>query len=84
MSLMNLNKAAETETQPVFKLYNIPYYPKHLNAKGEGRHKWVGPGHWTKRVEYTTTEMVALGARLTTMQLWKRHWTDEVKGWKIL
>jgi hypothetical protein len=79
MSLMNLNKAAETETQPVFKLYNIPYYP-HYSSK----HKWVGPGHWTKRVEYTTTELVALGARLTTMQLWARSWTNEVKGWKIL
>lgn len=84
MSLMNLNKPAETETQPVFILHNIPYYPKHLNAKGQGRHKWVGPGREHERKEYSTVELIELGARLTTMQLWKRSWTDEVKGWKIL
>ena len=84
MSLMNLNKPADTETQPIFILRGVPYYPKHLNAKGEGRHKWVGPGRERERKEYTTTELAALGARLTTMQLWKRSWTNEVKGWKIL
>lgn len=79
MSLMNLNKAAETETQPIFILRGMTFLPHYSD-----KHKWVGPGHWTKRVEYTTTELAALGARLTTMQLWKRHWTNEVKGWKIL
>ena len=79
MSMMNLNKPAETETQPIFVLHNFPYYPHYSD-----KHKWVGPGHWTKRKEYTTTELAALGARLTTMQLWKRSWTNEVKGWKIL
>jgi len=79
MSLMNQNKPAETETQPIFILRGMTFLP-HYSFK----HTWVGPGHWTKRVEYTTTELAALGARLTTMQLWKRHWTNEVKGWKIL
>ena len=84
MSMMNLNKPAETETQPVFILRGVPYYPKHLNTKGEGRHKWVGPGRERERKEYSTAELIEVGARLTTMQLWKRSWTDEVKGWKIL
>ena len=79
MSMMNLNKPAETETQPVFVLHNIPYYPHYTE-----KHIWVGPGHWTKRQEYTTTELAEAYARLTTMQLWKRSWTNEVKGWKIL
>ena len=79
MSLMNLNKAADTETQPVFILRGVPYYPHYVDP-----HKWVGPGHWTKRKEYTTTELAEAHARLTTMQLWKRSWTNEVKGWKIL
>jgi len=78
---MNLNKPAETETQPVFRLHGIPYYPKHLNAKGQGRHKWVGPGREHERKEYTTTELTELGAELVTRQLWKRSWTDEVQGW---
>jgi hypothetical protein len=77
MSIMNLNKPAETETQPVFRLYGMPYLP-HYSFK----HKWVGPGHWTKRAEYTTTELTELGAELVTRQLWKRFWTDEVQGWK--
>jgi hypothetical protein len=81
MSIMNLNKPAETETQPVFRLHGIPYYPKHLNAKGQGRHKWVGPGREHERKEYTTTELTELGAELVTRQLWKRSWTDEVQGW---
>ena len=79
MSIMNLNKPAETETQPIFVLHNFPYYPHYKD-----RYKWVGPGHWTKREEYTTTELAEAHARLTTMQLWKRSWTNEVKGWKIL
>ena len=79
MSIMNLNKPAETETQPIFILRGVSYLPHYIKP-----HKWVGPGHWKKRVEYTTTELAALGARLTTMQLWKRSWTDELKGWKIL
>ena len=81
MNMMNLNKPAETETQPVFRLHGIPYYPKHLNAKGQGRHKWVGPGREHERKEYTTTELTELGAELVTRQLWKRSWTDEVQGW---
>jgi hypothetical protein len=81
MSIMDLNKPAETVAQPVFRLHGIPYYPKHLNAKGEGRHKWVGPGREHERKEYTTTELTELGAELVTRQLWKRSWTDEVQGW---
>jgi hypothetical protein len=79
MSAMNLNKAAETETQPVFILRGLVFYPHYGTP-----HKWVGPGHWTKREEYTTMEMAESHARLTTMQLWKRVWTNEVKGWKSL
>lgn len=79
MSLMNLNKAAETETQPVFIWRGMPFYPHYVTP-----HKWVGAGHWKDREEYTTTQMNDMGARLTTMQLWARSWTNEVKGWKAL
>ena len=79
MSMMNLNKPAETETQPVFILHGVPYMPDYGKS-----HRWVGPGRDHQRKTYSTTEMVEVGARLTTMQLWKRFWTDEVKGWKIL
>jgi hypothetical protein len=75
---------AERETQPVFYLHNIPYLPSHVDAKGRGKHKWVGPGREKERKEYTTTELMEAKARLSTMQLWKRSWTHEVKGWKIL
>ena len=76
---MNLNKFAETETQPVFILHGMTFLPHYSD-----KHKWVGPGHWKVRTEYTTAELAEAHARLTTMQLWKRSWTDEVKGWKIL
>ena len=79
MSIMNLNKPAETETQPVFILRGVPYLPHYSKS-----HKWVGPGREHERKEYTTTELAEAHARLTTRQLWKRYWTDEVKGWKIL
>lgn len=82
MSLMHQNKLAEKETQPVFILHGVPYYPKHLNIKGQGRHTWVGPGREHERKEYTTVQMFDMRARLTTMQLWKRSWTDEVNGWR--
>ena len=79
MSMMNLNKPAETETQPVFILRGVPYLPHYSKS-----HKWVGPGREHERKEYTTTELAEAHARLTTMQLWKRSWTNEVKGWRIL
>ena len=79
MSLMNLNKAAETETQPVFIVRDMPFYPHYVTP-----HKWVGAGHWKDREEYNTTQMNDMRARLTTMQLWARSWTNEVKGWKAL
>jgi hypothetical protein len=77
MSLMDLNKPAETVAQPVFRLHGMPYLP-HYSFK----HTWVSPGREHECKKYTTTELTELGARLKTMQLWKRYWTDEVQGWK--
>jgi hypothetical protein len=79
MSLMDLNKPAETVAQPVFRLHGMPYLP-HYSFK----HTWVSPGREHECKKYTTTELTELGARLKTMQLWKRYWTDEVQGWKAL
>ena len=77
MSIMNLNKIAETEAQPVFRLQGIPYYPHHSD-----KHRWVGPGPMALRKVYTTAELLDANAELVTRQLWKRSWTDEVQGWK--
>ena len=79
MSFMNQNKPAETETQPIFYLRGVPYVP-HFSDK----HRWVSPGDRHTRTVYTTSELAEAGARLSTIQLWKRYWTNEVKGWKIL
>lgn len=79
MNMMTLNLKAETVTQPVFIFQNVPYYPHHAD-----RHRWVGPGRMSERKAYSTSELVDANARLTTMQLWKRSWTSEVKGWKML
>jgi hypothetical protein len=79
MSIMNQNKLAETITQPVFVLYGIPYLPSYAD-----KHRWIGPGRPRDRTEFTTTQLIASGARLTTANLWERSWTKEVKGWRIL
>lgn len=79
MSILNQNKLAETITQPVFILYGIPYMPHYVE-----KHRWVSPGREREATVYTTTELIASGARLTTRQLWERSWTKEVKGWRIL
>lgn len=79
MSIMNQNKRAETITQPMFILYGIPYIPHYVE-----KHRWVGPGREREATVYTTTQLIASGARLTTRQLWERSWTKEVKGWRIL
>ena len=39
MNMMNLNKPAETVTQPVFILRGVPYLP-HYSFK----HTWISPG----------------------------------------
>jgi len=68
---------AELIPQPIFFLRGVPYVP-HYNKK----HNWVGPGNEQHRKIYTTTELTEVGARLKTMMLWKRSWTEEVEGWK--
>jgi len=81
MKLMDLNKKAETVPQPIFYVDGIPYLPSYSS-----RHLWIGPGAPNKRKEYTTAELVAPGsiARLSVMMLWKRSWTDDIRGWKML
>ena len=79
MSMMNLNRLAETETQPVFYLRGVPYLPDYSE-----KHRWVGPGTKQTRTVYKTTELIDANARLSVMSLWARSWTEEVKGWKAL
>ena len=74
-----MNLPAETITQPIFILYGIPYMPSYVD-----KHRWVGPGREHEAKIYTTVELLASGARLSTMDLWERSWTKEVKGWRIL
>jgi len=68
---------AERIQQPVFFLRGVPYLPNYGK-----KHIWVGPGNEQNRKTYTTTELIEVGARLETMMLWKRSWTEEVKEWK--
>jgi hypothetical protein len=79
MSIMKLNTTADTERQPVFYLDDVLLLP-HYSEK----HRWVGPGYPKTRLEYTTAQLAELQARLSTKNLWKRYWTDEVKGWIAL
>ena len=79
MSIMKLNEPAETETQPVFYLHGISYLPDYSE-----KHRWVSPGNKNTRTVCKTVELIDAGARLSVMQLWKRSWTEEVKGWKAL
>ena len=79
MSALNQNELAETVIQPAFILYGVPYVPHYVE-----KHRWVGPGGKYEAKTYTTTELIESGARLTTMNLWERSWTKEVKGWRIL
>jgi len=79
MSILKMNLPAETTTQPIFILYGIPYMPSYVE-----KHRWIGPGNTHTSKTYTTTELVASGARLSTMDLWERFWTKEVKGWRVL
>ena len=79
MSIMKLNEISDIETQPVFYLHGVPYLPDYSE-----KHRWVGPGTKHTRTVYKTIELVDAGARLSVMQLWKRSWTEEVKGWKAL
>jgi hypothetical protein len=68
----------QTVPQPIFYLRGVPYLPMYL---GEGKHRWVGPGNEHTRKIYTTTELTEAGAKLEVTMLWKRSWTEEVKGW---
>jgi hypothetical protein len=79
MSILKMNLPAETITQPIFILYGIPYMPSYVD-----KHRWIGPGREREAKVYTTVELLASGARLSTMDLWERSWTKEVKGWRIL
>ena len=38
----------------------------------------------SKRLPWKIALRIDAGARLSVMQLWKRSWTEEVKGWKAL
>ena len=71
-----------TVPQPIFYLKGVPYVPMHLGEKGGGKHFWVGPGTMQTRKIYSTTELTEFGAKLEVTMLWKRSWTEEVKGWK--
>lgn len=79
MSMMKLNETSDTETQPVFYLRGVPHLPDYSE-----KHRWVSPGNKNTRTVYKTVELIDAGARLSVMQLWKRSWTEEVKGWKSL
>lgn len=74
----------QTVPQPIFYLRGVPYLPMHLGEKEGGKHRWVGPGNKQNRKVYTTTQLTEAGAKLEVTMLWKRSWTDEVQGWKIL
>lgn len=78
MKLMDLNKKAEKVKQPVFYLDGIAYLPHYSQ-----RHLWVGPGTEETRLTYSTTEMNEKG-RMGSMFLWKRSWTEDIWGWRIL
>ena len=71
----------ELVPQPMFYLHGIPYLPSYND-----KHKWVGPGTPDTRLEYTTTELLEPGsvARLSVKMLWRRSWTEEINGWKML
>jgi hypothetical protein len=77
--MMKLNETSSTETQPVFYLRGVPHLPDYSE-----KHRWVSPGNKNTRTVYKTVELIDAGARLSVMQLWKRSWTEEVKGWKAL
>lgn len=77
MSMMNQNKIADTQPQPVFYLNHMLLLPDYAN-----KHRWVGPGRKKDRAEFTTATLLDAGAKLSVMPLWGRHWTDEIKGWK--
>lgn len=79
MSIMNQNKIAETQPQPIFYLHGVPYLPDYSE-----KHRWIGPGNKHTRTVYKTIELAEAGARLSVMSLWARSWTEEVKGWKSL
>lgn len=79
MSIMDLNKIAETVTQPVFRLDEALFLPHYRDA-----HMWVGPGNNLDKHVLHTDELVRLGARLSVMSLWRRSWTDMVQGWRDL
>ena len=78
MKLMDLNKKAETVLQPIFYLDGIPYLPHYTQG-----HLWVGPGGEDNRSTYSTTEISEKG-RLSVKELWKRSWTEDIKGWRML
>jgi len=44
---------------------------------------WVGPGSENKRLTYSTAELIEKG-KLGAMFLWKRSWTEDVQGWRML
>lgn len=71
----------QTVPQPIFYLSGVPYVPMYLGDDGGGKHRWVSPGNKQTRKIYTTTELTEFGAKLDVAMLWKRSWTEEVKGW---
>ena len=78
MKLMDLNEKAVRVKQPVFYLGGITYLPHYTQ-----RHLWVGPGSENKRLTYSTAELTEKG-NLGAMFLWKRSWTEDIQGWKML
>ena len=56
----------ERVLQPMLMLAGIPYLPHYSKP-----HLWHGPGGVVK----STAELMELQAKITTADLWPRHWT---------
>ena len=59
------------ELHPVFYIKDLMLVP-HWRIKNE----WVGPGG----VSYTTTELLAIGAKVSLSLLWQRGWVMKMLG----
>jgi len=71
--MFKFDVVASTVPQPVFELDGVMYLPDYSK-----KHRWIGPGPTELRTEYTTAELVDLGAEKRIEQLWPRSWTEEV------
>lgn len=65
----DLNPPMERVVQPLLWIGKVPYLPHYTK-----KHHWVSPGKGPQTVK-TTTELMALDAKLDMTPLWPRHWT---------